>query len=103
MEKITGITDEELDFLIKGEWADDGSDSPGWFRNAESPIGEVMGQSMYPLLTSPGWRVCSGAIKETATDFDAALKWCDDRIPPYKLRPARRAATKQEERFAAEG
>ena len=66
---ITGITDEELEALVRGGWVDDGTSTPGWVRwvMVEDWL-PVVKQWVFPLLTLSEWKATFGSDENTWAD-----------------------------------
>ena len=66
---ITGITDEELEALVRGGWVDDRTSTPGWVRwvMVEDWL-PVVKQWVFPLLTLSEWKATFGSDENTWAD-----------------------------------
>lgn len=115
-ETITGVTDEQVAEMVRGNWFDTPDDDyPTWQRTINSyteedgeQVHQEMNQDVYPFVDFFHW--CAETDDEffMAETLEQALKWCDDKqdqfLPPDAVLDSEEShvsdATNQADRFA---
>ena len=107
MEKITGVTDEQLSLLVEGKWFDwdTTSNSPCWMRWVLVEDGKEDAEGrIWQRISCDGFRwwarVAPNVGLAYADNLDNGLTQCDDWAGTKEIATPEGEATKQEERFA---